>query len=506
MSAVALLPVSLVLTLGFAAAPVRTPSLTPAERAAMARISADSLRGRLSFLSSDLLEGRDTPSSGLDIAAAYIASGFRRAGLEPGGDDGYLQTAHLVETRANPRGFELTLSNGNRKASVGPESASLSVFRELHLKRVPVYKLDLSARNLEEQVHGGDMNGRVVLMQGPTRKLLGPLRKVFAILRSANPDVIVMVGGDGLGIPEGVRLREEGRGEGTGAYFADSIVHVTDAGIAEFFASLPAGKTQALVTINVSAPTQTPVKVHNVIGILRGSDPALKDTCVLVTAHYDHLGLKPPGPGDRIYNGANDDGSGTVSVMELADALAASRVRPRRSVVFITFYGEEKGVLGSRYYAEHPVFPLGKTVADINLEQMGRTDSTEGPQIANASVTGFGYSTVTDTLELAGRLTGIRVYKHPKNSDAYFALSDNQALADAGVPAHTLCVAFDYPDYHGVGDEWTKIDYNNMAKVDRMVAVALLRLANSARAPEWSATNPLAARYLETRRSTMRGR
>jgi Zn-dependent M28 family amino/carboxypeptidase len=343
-------------------------------------------------------------------------------------------------------------------------------------------------------------------MQGPTRKLLGPLRKVFAILRSANPDVLVMVGGDGLGIPEGVRLREEGRGEGTGAYFADSIVHVTDAGIAEFFASLPAGKTQALVTINVSAPTQTPVKVHNVIGILRGSDPALKDTCVLVTAHYDHLGLKPPGPGDRIYNGANDDGSGTVSVMELADALAASRVRPRRSVVFITFYGEEKGVLGSRYYAEHPVFPLGKTVADINLEQMGRTDSTEGPQIANASVTGFGYSTVTDTLELAGRLTGIRVYKHPKNSDAYFALSDNQALADAGVPAHTLCVAFDYPDYHGVGDEWTKIDYNNMAKVDRMVAVALLRLANSARAPEWSATNPLAARYLETRRSTMRGR
>lgn len=463
------------------------------------------MRGRLSFLSSDLLEGRDTPSRGLDIAAEYIASGFRRAGLEPGGDNGYLQTSQMIAAHSNPQGFTLTLAHGNEKLVLGSGKASLSVFQSLRIERAPVYKLDLAAANPEKNCRPEDMDGKVILMQGPTRELLAPLRKVFGVLMRAQPLAIVMVGGDGLGIPEGVRLRQTGEAAGeSGGFFSQPIVHESDPRAVKFFDSLPPGVSRASASIKVSAPSETPVKAHNVIGILRGSDPKLKDTCVLVTAHYDHLGMKPEGPGDRVYNGANDDGSGTVSVMELADALAASRVHPRRSIVFIAFYGEEKGDLGSHYYAEHPAFPIAKTVADINLEQVGRTDSTEGPQIGNASVTGFGYSTVTNVLALAGRLTGVKVYKHPRNSDAYFALSDNQALADAGVPAHTLCVAFDYSDYHGVGDEWPKVDYSNMAKIDGTVAVALLRIANSPRAPKWNENEPQAARYIAIRKSPLR--
>ena len=102
--------------------------------------------------------------------------------------------------------------------------------------------------------------------------------------------------------------------------------------------------------------SDTPQKVRNVIGILRGSDATLKNTFVLVTAHYDHVGRRPDGEGDLIYNGANDDGSGTVGVIELAAALSTLKQRPKRSIVFMTFFGEERGLLGSRYYGANPIF------------------------------------------------------------------------------------------------------------------------------------------------------
>ena len=130
-----------------------------------------------------------------------------------------------------------------------------------------------------------------------------------------------------------------------------------------------------------AAPKQTPAQLRNVVGILRGSDASLKETCVLVTAHYDHVGVNPNAEGDRIYNGANDDGSGTVSVVELAGALSKLKQRPKRSIIFVTFFGEEEGLFGSRYYAHHPVFPIAQTVADVNLEQIGRTDDSEGPHV-----------------------------------------------------------------------------------------------------------------------------
>ena len=257
------------------------------------------------------------------------------------------------------------------------------------------------------------------------------------------------------------------------------------------------GSTKMTVSTQLAAPNDEPVKVKNVIGILPGSDPKLKKTCVMVTAHYDHIGttktgaalsgVKPSGD-DHIYNGANDDGSGTVSVIEIARAIAM--LHPRRSIVFMTFFGEERGLLGSTYYGKHSVFPIAKTVADINLEQVGRTDSTEGPEISNASLTGYDYSDVTQYLERAGKLTGVSIYKDTSASDQYFVRSDNAALAEQGVPAHSLTTAFEYPDYHGLGDEWQKIDYDNMAKVDRTVALAVYNIANATKPPEWNAENP----------------
>jgi hypothetical protein len=266
-------------------------------------------------------------------------------------------------------------------------------------------------------------------------------------------------------------------------------------------------RAAATLSFDIPAPMDTKVWVKNVIGILRGSDPVLAKTALLLTAHYDHIGtvetagqmsMHATGDSkDRIFNGANDDGSGTVSVVEIARAMA--QLKPKRSIVFVTFFGEERGELGSQFYGKHPVFPLAETVADINLEQVGRTDSTVGPQLNNASVTGFDYSDVTGYLVRAGQQLGIKVYRDAEASDAYFTRSDNDALAQQGVPAHTLCVAFDYPDYHGLGDEWQKIDYENMAKVDRMVLLALLNIADSVKAPEWNAQNVKTEHFREVR-------
>jgi Zn-dependent M28 family amino/carboxypeptidase len=229
-----------------------------------------------------------------------------------------------------------------------------------------------------------------------------------------------------------------------------------------------------------------------VLGVLRGSDPVLKDTYLFVTAHYDHIGMKTEGDGDRIYNGANDDGSGTVSVIEIASALASMEHRPKRSIVFMTVFGEEKGLIGSMYYGNHPIFTLAKTVADINLEQLGRTDDLAGPQVASASITGLSYSDVGKILKAAGEKTGIKIREDEKKSDEFFARSDNLAFAEKGVPAHTVGVAFEFPDYHAVGDEWPKVDYDNMAKVDRMLTTAVLMVANSADAPKWADTEKTA--------------
>jgi len=144
------------------------------------------------------------------------------------------------------------------------------------------------------------------------------------------------------------------------------------------------------------------------------------------------------------------------------------------------------------------MFPLAKTVADLNLEQVGRTDSSAGPEVANATLTGFEYSTVARTLQQAGALTGVKVYK-ASDGDAFFERSDNQTFAQRGIPAHTIVVAFEFPDYHAVGDVWQKIDYGNMAQVDRMIALGTFMLADNPERPLWNRRNPKARQYMKAR-------
>lgn len=485
----------------------RKPALSAEITSALARISAASMEGHLSFIASDLLEGRNTPSPGLDLAASYIAAQMRRAGLEPAGDDGYFQTANWTVAERDMDNFELKIQTGGESISVDKGRVSLPPSGVLDLQNAPVFKLDYKQMAANNSIPPELIAGRVILTEIPDfRRAEGPLRtELFRaqsqfLTRMQELKAALVISLDrtnpaGSGAGQGRLIDPENR---VAPFVTSNLPFLTVHALPaiKLYDAMSAGATQTTMTVKLPEFRERPVRLRNVAGLLRGSDAALKDTCVLVTAHYDHIGSRPQ-PGDGIYNGANDDGSGTVAVIEIAAALATMKQRPRRSILFVLFFGEEKGMLGSRYYGRHPIFPIEKTVADINLEQVGRTDSDEGPQLGAASLTGFDYSDVGAILKEAGGLTGVRVYKHERNSDAYFGRSDNQALADQGVPAHTLCVAFSYPDYHGLGDHWEKIDYANMEKVVRMVALAAVMIANNRQEPKWNEANPRAARYLK---------
>jgi hypothetical protein len=461
-------------------------------RQALDGIQSSSLRKDLTYIASDELEGRDSPSRGLDLAADYIAEQFRAAGLEPGVSGSYFQNAAMLVEEANYSDFELKLMAGQRRFEATPREAVLSVRTAVDLKEQPLVKLDLSKQDVPA---ASQLEGKVVMVEIDAHSRVR-YRALTRMLREAKPALVILLDPKGL-TTRYRRPRQLLDASDHDAGQRSPRVTLTGDRAARFFGALKPGDGDAMATVHIAAPHSTPATLRNVIGVLRGSDPALKDECVMLTAHYDHLGVRADGGGDRIYNGANDDGSGTVSVMEVARALARLPQHPKRSIVFMTFFGEEEGLIGSEYYVHHPVWPLEKTVADLNLEQVGRTDSSEGRQLSNASLTGFDYSDLTGFVQQAGQNTGIRVYKNLQGSDAYFSQSDNFSFAEVGVPAETLCVAFEFPDYHAVGDEAQKIDYENMAKVDRAIALSMLLMADSEKPVEWNQNNPKTAPFVK---------
>ncbi|MDX2064384.1 MAG: M20/M25/M40 family metallo-hydrolase [Fimbriimonadaceae bacterium] len=245
--------------------------------------------------------------------------------------------------------------------------------------------------------------------------------------------------------------------------------------------------------------------VRNVVGILPGRDPKLKATYVFLTAHYDHLGAQKRPEGnteDAIYNGANDNASGTAGVIASAEVLGALKgttKAPKRTIVFMTFWGEERGLLGAREYVKQPLFPVKDTVGMINLEQIGRTDDSEGPRVGALSVTGYDFSDLPSMVEATAQKSKVKLEKHPKFNEPFFNASDNAAFAAAGIPAHTFCTAFQFADYHQPADHWDKLNYSNMAVVTRFIASATLTLANSDRTPVWNAALPKTERYRKAR-------
>ncbi|WP_321470890.1 M28 family peptidase [uncultured Paludibaculum sp.] len=459
--------------------------LSPAEEALLSPITANVLKGHISFLASDALDGRDTPSKGLDVAAEYIAAQFRRYGLEPAGDNGYFQSAAYVNVTQPAEGLEITLTSGGKTWKADKEHVMISSSGTAQIHAAGVVKVTITDENTPLPDRTA-VEGKAVILIAPMPRSRAMLRKRESVL-DLGPAIVVTGGFTGFGR---TRLREAGE---TTAQ-RPPMITTSDPEFNTFVESLDAAAT---LEAAVPAPVLQPVTLKNIIATLPGSDPALKDTYILLTAHYDHIGISTRGEGDRLNNGANDDASGVATVLALAESFSKSTARPKRTLVFMTYFGEEKGLFGSRYYGSHPVFPLAKTIANLNFEHMGRTDDNEGDRSGKITASGFDYTTLGDALTEAGKATGIEAWKHAENSDAFFGRSDNQSLADSGVPAITVAVSWIFPDYHRPGDEWEKINYPNMEKEVRTCALAVERIANDSRPVKWNETNPKAEKYVE---------
>ena len=220
----------------------------------------------------------------------------------------------------------------------------------------------------------------------------------------------------------------------------------------------------------------------NVVGIIRGSDPALADEAVVLGAHFDHVGIgaaveDEEGVSDSIYNGADDDGTGTVAVLEIARELV--RNPPGRTVVVLLSTGEEMGLLGTRWYIDHPTIPMDRTVADLQIEMIGRPDSLAGGP-GRAWLTGYERTTMGDQLAAAGS----PIVPDPRPDQRFFFRSDNIAFARLGIPAHTLSSFNLHTDYHRPSDEVDRIDFDHVAAIVD-AAVDAVRFLASGPTPAW---------------------
>jgi Zn-dependent M28 family amino/carboxypeptidase len=223
---------------------------------------------------------------------------------------------------------------------------------------------------------------------------------------------------------------------------------------------------------------KAPWNTRNVLGILRGRDEQLKDEVILLTAHMDHLGVRKPVNGDSIYNGADDDASGCVAVLQLAAALAHGEA-PKRTVVFAFFGSEETGGQGNQFFLAHPPVPLKSIVANLEFEMIGRSDAAVKPD--ELWLTGFDRSNLGP--ELAKHGAKLVADPHPK--EQFFRRSDNYALAKKGVIAHTVSSFGLHADYHQPSDDVVHIEFNHMELAIKSMIEPVKWLANTHFKPEW---------------------
>ena len=274
----------------------------------------------------------------------------------------------------------------------------------------------------------------------------------------------------------GFLASDEMQGRGSGTIYEKKAAEYVGAQFQQFGLE-PGGDTDSAGKKSYvqAVPLKGSNGTWNVIGILRGSQPG---EAIMLSAHLDHLGVDQTASGDKIFNGADDDASGCVAVMELARVLAAGE-RPRRTIYFIGFGSEEEGGLGSEYFIKHSPVPLKQIVADLTFEMLGRPDA----KVPDGTLwlTGFERSTLGP--ELARQGAALVADPHPEQH--FFQRSDNYPLALRGVIAHTVSSFGLHRDYHRVTDDVSRIDFPFMTKSLNSLVKPVQWLANSTFRPEW---------------------
>ena len=451
-------------------------SLLPALRATADDRStsrSNHVRATMEFLASDALRGRGSATQDEWVAATYIASQLRQYGVEPAeATGGYLQRVELTRTElAAPP----VLTAGDRRLAHGQEM--LVVAMAAAAIAGPLQKIDARGEGPSLAPH----RGAVVLLMPKTeegapsrnRQALDLIRKgAVAVLLEASPQAKARwteMGGRLPDLPTRLRGSEEVAG----------LVDFTAVALnAEAFAQI----TQLAdgTPMRLEAATREPIEETswNVVGRLRGSDPARRGEAVLLSAHLDHVGMGAPVNGDSIYNGADDDASGVAAVLELARTLA-SGPRPKRTVIFALYGSEEKGGFGSTYFRANSPVALENIVANLQFEMIGRPDAA----VAAKTLWLTGYE--RSNLGAALARHGARLVADPHPSEGFFERSDNYVLAKRGVVAHTVSSYGLHKEYHQPADDLAHIDLEHMTDAIQSMIRPVRWLANTYFRPRW---------------------
>jgi Zn-dependent M28 family amino/carboxypeptidase len=538
----------------------------------VASIQPAALEEWLTYVASDELQGRQTYTEGLGLAAAYIADHLKEWGVKPGGDNGsYFQTVKVVGVRTTSRSTVTVDVNGTTRTFRDGEGV---IFPKRMGGRQTItgdqiefagYGLSVPASNHDDYAEL-DPGGKVIVWlgsQGPKlatapgfRLLAG--RSRAAIERGAIAVVAPQgtLGGFGRGgaTPAATPAATPGAtpaaapaagrqgggrgaaddGDFTTAQRFDMKVTPEVTARDEFFEFLFSGSDVKYAEIKDLAAKQQPLPkfalegvtitfdvdadyaitrtrlTRNVVGIVEGSDPKLKDTFVGFSAHYDHSGYRegaiagrggqpPANPNDRILNGADDDGSGTVTLMGLARAFQQG-AKPKRSLIFIWHAGEESGLLGSRYMADYPVVPLEKIVALLNMDMIGR--NRDDKEIEANTVYLVGSDRISSELHelseavnaaMAKPLTLDYEFNDPADPQSIYTRSDHYSYAAKGIPIIFYTTGL-HPDYHQVSDEVEKIQFDKLARIAQLVFLTGQKVANLDHAPARDNKGPRAGR------------
>ena len=448
-------------------------------------VDKNQIEGHIYFLADDLLKGRATGSTENKIAASYLANALRGYGVKPNPKTGtYYQEVTLQKTTP-------------------PSKSSISI-NKTNYDRVAILNaspIDFKGKavrlgyGLESDYEGKKVSGKIILIKGGSPES-EEARAAFGMRK----DKVKLAKENGvLGIVELLNTNERTWGYIDHNFNEESISVVSkeDTNNSEpFFYTWVYDENGKLgtelesvkevpVSLMMSTKKTTPVLSQNVIGVVKGTDPKLKNEYIIYSAHYDHVGIgSADKTGDTIYNGARDNAVGTTTVLSMAENLA--KYPTKRSALFNLFTGEEKGLLGSSYYVDNPVIPLNQMVYCFNSDNGGYNDTSL------ATIIGLDRTTASQNIKDAATTFGLTAIDDPAPEQGLFDRSDNVHFAKKGIPAPTFSMGFTSFDgevtkyYHQPGDEAHTLDYDYLLKFFQAYVLSGRNIANDPQTPFWT--------------------
>jgi Zn-dependent M28 family amino/carboxypeptidase len=489
-------------------------------------------------LADDSMEGRNTSSPGHKRAAEYVAAQFKKAGLEPAGTNGFIQAVKFKTRKIDEAHSSLALERDGKSESLTlGEDANFSVRIDpapsVNAPLVYVgYGLRIPERSIDD-LAGLPLNGAVVVyitsapktLPGPLQAHFGSAAERWKMYKAAGAiGTLTIANPKSMDIPwaRSTLARLQPQMSLADAALDDSAaqrfaVTLNPAHADKLFAGSGHTFQELLALIDADKPLprfalparvkatvrveRAEVESQNIAGLLRGSDPARRSEYVVLSAHVDHLGVGEPvdGPGgDRIYNGAMDNASGTAAIIEVASQLHEMNAHPARSILFVAVTGEEKGELGSRYFAAHPTVPASSIVANVNTDMFLPLFPLKTLMVLGLDESDLG----PDVRAVAGQL-GLRVQADPEPQRNRFIRSDQYSFIKAGIPAPAMKVGYDEnsPEaaiarkwtaerYHAPSDDLNQpVDLAAGAKFVEVLRTLALRIADRPDRPKWSDTS-----------------